>query len=137
MTAISEDELVKRAIAARDRAYAPYSDFQVGAAVLAGGRVFEGANVENASYGLTICAERVAIARAVNEGALEIEAVAIASDCSPPAGPCGMCRQTMLEFSPEPGQVRVLIENTAGERQSFTLAELVPHGFTRSQLASR
>jgi cytidine deaminase len=126
---MSEEELLQAALAAGRRAYAPYSRFHVGAAVLAGGRVHAGANVENASYGLTLCAERAAIARAVNEGARALEAVAVASDISPPAAPCGMCLQTIAEFAPAPGQVRVILGNARGERRDHTLAELLPHGF--------
>ena len=125
------------ALQAQGRCYAPYSSFRVGAAVLVDGEVFEGANVENASYGLAVCAERAAVVRAVYEGARQIDAIAVASDISPPAAPCGMCLQTLAEFSPDPAEVKVLLGNAAGERRSYTLADLLPHGFTPSDLGRR
>jgi cytidine deaminase len=132
--AAGDDALVQRALEARDTSYSPYSGYAVGAALRAGDEVYAGANVENASYGLTICAERTAIARAVLEGVRAIDAIAIATTSSPPASPCGMCLQTMLEFSPDPRQTRVILVNPAGERRAFTLAELVPHGFVPASL---
>jgi cytidine deaminase len=126
---ISDDDLVTRAQAARLRAYAPYSSFSVGAAVLADGEIFDGANVENASYGLTLCAERNAVARAVLDGVRVIDAVAVATSASPPAAPCGMCLQTLREFVEDPHKLRVLLVNTKGEKRVHTLAELLPHGF--------
>ena len=99
------DALEAAARAAQARAYAPYSGFRVGAAVLADGVIFDGANVENASYGLAICAERTAIAAAVLAGHRRIEAVAVITDATPPSSPCGMCRQTMREFTPDPAAV--------------------------------
>lgn len=137
MANVSDDDLLARAGAARARAYAPYSGYPVGAAVLADGDVFDGANVENASYGLTLCAERNAVARAVLEGAREIEAVAVVTETTPPAAPCGMCLQTLMEFAGEPAKVRVLLGNPRGERQTFTLADLLPHGFRPADLARR
>jgi cytidine deaminase len=126
---MTDEELIARASAARARAYAPYSHFTVGAAVLADGDVFDGANVENASYGLAVCAERNAILRAVLEGAHELEAVAVVTETSPPSTPCGMCLQTLLEFAPQPWKLRVLLGNPKGETRAHTLAELIPHGF--------
>lgn len=87
---------------AREVAYAPYSRFRVGAALLArDGRVFTGCNVENASYGLTVCAERVALVKAVSEGAREFVAIAVAGPKGRPAPPCGACRQALVEFAPD------------------------------------
>ncbi|MCB9565021.1 MAG: cytidine deaminase [Kofleriaceae bacterium] len=127
--------LVARALAARDLAYAPYSHFLVGVALVADdGTVFDGANVENASYGLSICAERNAVARMVLAGHRAIRAVYVATTTSPPATPCGMCRQTLLEFAPDPAAVRVVAVNPAGERAEWTLAALIPAGFTGAQL---
>lgn len=127
-----EDRLVKAARAARRRAYAPYSRFQVGAAVRARGRTFEGANVENASYGLTLCAERSAVTAAVLAGARRLDAVAVASGTSPPTPPCGMCLQTLAEFAgPE---LQVLLAGARGALVETTLGELLPRGFSKRYL---
>src|SRR5262245_37754188 len=91
------DELVAAALVARARAYAPYSAYPVGAAVSAGGAIHGGANVENSSYGLALCAERSAVAAAVFAGNRRVDAVAVATGSSPPAAPCGMCLQTLYE----------------------------------------
>src|SRR5690606_32758215 len=115
--------------------YAPYSKFRVGAAVrMAGGACFSVANIENASYGLAICAERTAIFAAVLAGHRQLETIAVSSDSSPPASPCGACRQVLLEFSPDPSAVTVLAINAKGERRAWTLAELLPEGFTGKEL---
>jgi cytidine deaminase len=134
---MDDAELIEHAERARERAYAPYSRYPVGAALLAGGHVYGGANIENASYGLTICAERVAVASALMAGARAIEAVAVVTASTMPAAPCGMCLQTLREFTTDPGTLRVILANTAGERRDFTLAELLPHGFDASQLTGR
>lgn len=134
LDATESAELEERARQAQGRAYAPYSKFAVGAALRVGGRVFEGANIENASYGLAICAERTAIFAAILAGARGLEAVAISSISSPPASPCGACRQVLLEFADAPERVEVVAINGAGERRSWTLAELIPHGFSGKQL---
>ena len=126
--------LEARAATAQRKAYAPYSKFRVGAAAQMSGQVFEGANVENASYGLTICAERTAVFAAVLAGAHRLQAVAVCSDASPPSSPCGACRQVLLEFAPDPGAVVVTAINPGGERRSWTLAELIPDGFSGSEL---
>jgi cytidine deaminase len=123
--------------AARDaqrRAYAPYSKFRVGAAVRMAGEVFEGANVENASYGLAMCAERTAVFAAVLAGARRLEAVAVCTDASPPSSPCGACRQVLLEFASDPAAVTVTAISPSGERRSWTLAELIPDGFSGKEL---
>lgn len=119
---------------AQTRAYAPYSGFRVGAAVAAGGKIFTGANVENASYGLTICAERTAIAAAVHAGQLRIDAVAVITDASPPSAPCGMCRQVMREFTSDPARVAVVAFNPAGAERAFSLADLLPDSFAGDEL---
>jgi cytidine deaminase len=130
-----DPELDAAALDAQRGAYAPYSKFQVGAAIrMAGGRVFQGANIENASYGLAICAERTAIFAAVNAGLHVLESVSVCTATSPPSSPCGACRQVLLEFSPDPTAVTVTAINPQGERRSWTLAALLPEGFTGKEL---
>ena len=104
-------------------AYAPYSHFRVGAAVLAeSGKTYGGANVENASYGATVCAERNAIAAAVNAGERKLVAIAVTET------PCGMCRQVMREFC-DPKAFKVIVAKSAEDYKTFTLEELLPEGF--------
>jgi cytidine deaminase len=124
---VSMQTLIDSAIAARLRAYAPYSNFQVGAALLANdGRVFTGCNVENLSYGLTICAERNAIFAAVAAGVKEFAAIAIVADTREPISPCGACRQVMAEF----GDFQVLSTTLAGKTFESTVAALLPRAKT-------
>ncbi len=126
--AIDVDALVQAAHGARKNAHAPYSHYQVGAAVLAAdGRVFVGANVENASYGLALCAERSAVAAAVVAGARRLLACAVVTATAPPASPCGMCRQTLAEFGND--DLRVILENDSGARDETTLGALLPRAF--------
>lgn len=116
------DELLVQAWAARENAYAPYSKFAVGAALLAAdGRIFAGCNVENLSYGLTNCAERVAIGAAVASGVKDFIAVAVVADTAVPISPCGACRQVLAEFSVS----RVMLANRS-ERLEFRLEDLLP-----------
>ncbi|MBR5248579.1 MAG: cytidine deaminase [Lachnospiraceae bacterium] len=125
--------LVKAAMDARNRAYAPYSHYQVGAALLAAdGRIYQGCNVENASYGATNCAERTAFFKAVSEGVCKFTAIAIAGglkgkEICDYAYPCGICRQVMQEFCKPDFQIVVVKSET--DYQVMTLAELLPHGF--------
>jgi cytidine deaminase len=130
----TDPALEAAASGAQRRAYAPYSKFQVGAAVRMAGAIFEGANIENASYGLAICAERTAVFAAVLSGAHRLDAVAVCTDASPPSSPCGACRQVLLEFARDPGAVIVTAINPRGERRSWTLAELIPDGFSGKEL---
>src|SRR4051794_6963081 len=130
-------ELEARARAAQANAYAPYSRFKVGAAVRVNGAIFEGVNVENASYPLSVCAERNAIAAAVLGGARELEAVAVYTDASPPSSPCGGCRQVLLELARDPARVAVTAINAHGERRAWTLAELIPDGFAGTELPAK
>jgi cytidine deaminase len=133
----SIDELERAARAAQATAYAPYSHFRVGAALeTASGERFTGANVENASYGLTVCAERSAVLAAVLAGHRDIRTIVVVTDVVPPASPCGMCRQTLLEFTPDPHATRVIGVGKDGARAEWTVAELIPHGFTGKQLES-
>ena len=122
LNAMKDEALVDSAWRTRERAYAPYSEFKVGAALLAAdGRVFTGCNVENLSYGLTICAERVAIGGAIAAGAREFSAIAIVADTGVPVSPCGACRQVMAEF----GIPRIILANRTG-REEHTLEALLP-----------
>lgn len=121
------EALVRLALEMRARAWAPYSKFHVGAALrTADGRVFAGANVENASYGLSVCAERTAVVTAVAAGAREIVELAVATPATPPAAPCGLCRQTLAEFARD---LPITLVNEAGERIVTSLAELLPRAF--------
>lgn len=122
------DAWVEAAIAARQRAYAPYSRFLVGAALVAtDGRVFSGCNVENLSFGLTICAERVALGRAIAEGVREFRVIVIVADTREPISPCGACRQVLAEFAPDLAFHLVTI---GGTRADFTLDQLLPRAAT-------
>lgn len=121
-------ELAKRAM---ENAYAPYSNFKVGAVLVAkDGRIFTGVNVENASYGLTNCAERTAIFKAVSEGAREFETLVVIADTNKPVSPCGACRQVMAEF----GNFRVILANTKGEYLETSVSELLPLSFSGDEL---
>jgi len=118
--------LIEAAQSARAHAYAPYSTYHVGAAVLGGsGRIYSGCNVENTSYGLTVCAERVAILKAISEGEREIVALLVASENG--ATPCGACRQVLFEFGPT---ARVLLSGADGTQKELTLDDLLPDAFT-------
>ncbi len=129
---MTDDELISLAIQARQRAYAPYSHFAVGAALLTrSGQVYTGANVENASYGLSVCAERVAIWKAISEGQHEFVALAVVTENG--ATPCGACRQIMAEFAQD--TLRVLVADAQGRYTVHTLAQLLPEAFTPQKLA--
>jgi len=113
--------------AARKHAYAPYSGFQVGAALEAkNGKIFTGCNVENASYGLACCAERTALFKAVSEGVKSFKRIAIVADTPSPCPPCGICRQALHEFSPE---MEVILANLKGKSESIRLSDLLPRAF--------
>ncbi len=124
--AVDLDALLAAADAGRANAYAPYSRFTVGAAVATDRGVFRGANVENASYGLSICAERVACTSAVASGARRIHAVAVTSSSPTPTPPCGACRQFLYEFNPG---MTVVSQGGNGERSAWRLADLLVDGF--------
>ena len=118
--------LIEAAMKARGNAYAPYSGYQVGAAALGGGgRIYTGCNVENTSYGLTVCAERVAILKAISEGERDIAALAVATENG--ATPCGACRQVLVEFGPT---ARVLLSAADGTQKEMGLDDLLPDAFT-------
>jgi len=113
------------------RAYAPYSGFRVGAAIVAGGRVVSGQNIEIASYPISVCAERNAIAAMVNAGERLIDAVAVVTEAERPTPPCGGCRQALWEFGPE---AIVIAETIGGERRTWALADLLPDAFGPADL---
>ena len=125
-------ELLQAAKEARLRAYAPYSHFPVGAAVLtAEGKIYTGCNIENVSYGLTTCAERTAIFTAVAAGEQELQAVAVVANTPAPTAPCGACRQVMAEF----GIQTIVMANTKGDSQVASLKELLPYSFIKFDVA--
>ena len=128
MTTDRIDELVAAAAAARERAYVPYSGFKVGAALLAGGRIFTGVNIENASYPISVCAERNATAALVLAGERRIEAVAVVTDAAEPTPPCGGCRQALWEFGFETDPI-VVCATLGGRRIERRLSELLPGAF--------
>ena len=128
----ASDSLVAAARAAREKAVAPYSNFKVGAALLtAGGRVYGGCNVENASYGLTVCAERVALLKALSEGEREFTAIVVVADTETPTPPCGPCRQLLWEYC---GDIPVTLANLTRVTGQHRLGELLPHAFDRKNL---
>lgn len=125
------EELKEKALLARDKAYVPYSGFAVGAAVeTENGKIFSGCNVENASYGLTICAERAAIFNAVSAGERQLLRLAVVAEASGPVAPCGACRQVMNEF----GVKEIIMFNTSGEIKVVQLTELLPYAFGPEQM---
>ena len=127
---MSNEELLKLAFEAREMAYAPYSNWKVGASLLTKeGKVYKGCNIENTSFGLTNCAERTAVFKAVSEGATEFTAIAIAARESAP-WPCGACRQVLNEFAPD---IRVLV-TWDGKTDEAPLSALLPHGFGPKEL---
>jgi len=123
----SFDRLIAAARVARDHAHAPYSNFRVGAAVRAqSGRIFTGCNVENATYGLTLCAERVAIFKAISEGERGFDAVAVVADTEALTPPCGACRQILWEFC---GDAEVVLANLNGKIERYRMSALFPKPF--------
>jgi cytidine deaminase len=127
------DELIQAALFARHNAHAPYSRFQVGAALEAeDGSIHTGCNVENATYGLTVCAERVAVMKAISEGKREFRRIAIAADTDNLTPPCGACRQILWEFC---GDIEIILVNPAGKREQTRLAQLFPRPFDDAFLA--
>ena len=129
----TDQELVALARQARERAYARYSNFPVGAALLGrSGNVYTGCNVENAAYPLTTCAERTAVTKAVSEGEQEFSAIAVVTATG--ATPCGACRQILREFGGADGSLRVIVADLDGNVRTFTVAELLPESFTPDQL---
>src|SRR5215212_7677720 len=127
---MGEDELLLQAKSALDNSYSPYSHFQVGAAIRTdNGLIFSGTNIENASFSLTMCAERVAIFKAISQGHRSFTELAIASSSKTPTFPCGPCRQVLYEFSP-----KLRIHLGGNEKQIFHLVDLLPHAFDAKQI---
>src|ERR1700735_4893408 len=125
-------ELLAAALAARQHAHAPYSHFLVGAALEdASGRIHTGCNIENATYGLTVCAERVAVFKAMSEGVREFRRIAVAADRETLAPPCGACRQILWEFC---GDIEVALVNPRGKMETYRLKDLFPKPFDASYL---
>lgn len=126
------NKLLEAALAARENAHAPYSHFKVGAAIEdASGRIHTGCNVENASYGLTMCAERVAIFKALSEGARSFVRVAVAADTEQLTPPCGACRQLLWEFCRD---AEIVLVNLARKTETFRMRDLLPRAFDDSYL---
>ena len=134
MTELEIQKLMDCAIKARENAYSPYSHFAVGAALLCeDGTLFEGCNIENASYGLTNCAERTAIFKAVSEGHVTFKALAVVADTEGPCAPCGACRQVMAEF-----KIPLLIMgNLMGNIKIVTIEELLPFSFSECDVIGK
>ena len=134
MTELEIQKLMDCAIKARENAYSPYSHFAVGAALLCeDGTLYEGCNIENASYGLTNCAERTAIFKAVSEGHIKFKVLAVVADTEGPCAPCGACRQVVAEF-----KIPIIIMgNLMGNVKIVTIEELLPFSFSESELIDK
>ncbi len=125
--------LINLAIDARSKAYVPYSKFQVGAAIITSNeKVYLGCNIENASFGLTNCAERTAIFKAVSEGDTEIKAIAVVADTQGPVSPCGACRQVIAEFATK--DTKIYLSNLNGDVKETTIDEILPGYFTSKDM---
>lgn len=134
MTELEIQKLMDCAIKARENAYSPYSHFAVGAALLCeDGTLFEGCNIENASYGLTNCAERTAIFKAVSEGYTTFKALAVVADTEGPCAPCGACRQVMAEFKIP----LIIMGNLMGNIKIVTIEELLPFSFSECDVTGK
>ena len=134
MTELEIQNLMERAIKARENAYSPYSHFAVGAALLCeDGTLYEGCNIENASYGLTNCAERTAIFKAVSEGHIKFKALAVVADTEGPCAPCGACRQVMAEFKIP----LIIMGNLMGNIKIVTIEELLPFSFSECDVIGK
>ncbi len=126
------NKLSAMAFEMRDRAQAPYSGFRVGAAIESSdGRMFGGCNIESSSYGLTICAERVALVKALSEGSTDFRRIVVATGDQRPTPPCGACRQLLWDYCRD---IEVVLENSSGLRETYSLRELLPHAFDSDHL---
>jgi cytidine deaminase len=125
----NQNSLIDKAKEARKQAYAPYSNFLVGAAIVSkSGKIYAGCNIENSSFGLTICAERVALFKAISEGEKDIQMLALVTDTKTPVWPCGGCRQVLAEFNRE---LLIVSSNLKGQRKEKKLSEIFPEAFDR------
>lgn len=123
----TDKKLIESATNARENAHAPYSNFKVGAALLSeSGEIITGCNVENATYGLTICAERTAIFKAISDGKNKFEKIAVVADTENLTPPCGACRQIIWEFC---GDIEIILANLKGKTETFQMRELFPNAF--------
>ena len=130
---MDKNMLVEKAIEARSKAYVPYSKFQVGTAIITSNdHLYLGCNIENASYGLTNCAERTAIFKAVSEGDTEIKAIAVVGDTEGPVSPCGACRQVIAEFATE--ETKIYLANLNGDVKETTISEILPGYFSSKDM---
>lgn len=128
----SDEKLIESAINVRENAHAPFSNFKVGASLLTEtGEIFTGCNIENATYGLTICAERTAIFKAISEGKKKFKKIAVVADTETLTPPCGACRQIIWEFC---GDIEVILANLRGTTKTFQMRELFPNAFDASFL---
>ena len=124
--------LLELAIEARKNSYSPYSNFPIGAALLCkNGEIYTGTNVENVSYGLTNCAERTAIFKAVSEGVREFDTMVVVADTERPIPPCGACRQVILEFGED---IQLVLANLKGDYQEYQIKDLLPGAFNRKDM---
>nr|WP_144920433.1 cytidine deaminase [Paenibacillus bovis] len=127
------EQLIQEARTAREKAYVPYSNFPVGAALITkNGEVYHGCNIENASFGLTNCAERTALFKALSEGGKDFSMLAVIADSARPVPPCGSCRQVIAEHCPK--DMKVVLTNLNGEIKTITVAELLPFAFSSEDL---
>lgn len=130
---MNQEELIKTAITARDKAYTPYSKFKVGAALLTkSGKIYTGCNIENAAYPVTLCAERLAIFKAISEGETEFSALAVVADTERPVPPCGSCRQVMSEFFTD--STDIYISNLEYNSKQTSVSEMLPFSFTSKDM---
>jgi cytidine deaminase len=130
---MNKDQLMEQAKKAREKAYVPYSKFQVGAALLSSeGKVYHGANIENAAYSLTCCAERTALFKAYTEGDTKFTAIAVVADTKRPVPPCGACRQVISELCPP--DMPVYLTNLHGDVQEIAVKDLLPGAFSPEDL---
>lgn len=128
-----QETLIKEAKIAREKAYVPYSKFQVGAALLTSdGKIYHGCNIENAAYSMTNCAERTAFFSAYAQGDRQFELLAVVADTEGPVSPCGACRQVISELCPK--DMKVILTNLKGDIQELTVAELLPGAFSPEDL---